>query len=118
MSFHIVYTVAGGEPADGDHVATLSGWDSWSRLAVIHGKRFPESHYLAVYGELFPARAVDALELELEEMVADAPRGMSGPVVSVARSLLAAVRARPDGTVGLIVTDGTEPSEGASDDDE
>jgi len=115
MSYHIVYVIEGREePQDGDHLATASGWDALGTWILDHADDYPEAAHLAEHGEAYPAEALADLEAELVRITGE-DDGPEGHVLSVAKTLLQAVRDRPARTVGLIVTDG---SDGAGEDED
>jgi hypothetical protein len=115
VSYFISFGVDGrDEPVDGDHVASNTGWAQFIRWAGrLPEADYPELLYLAHYGEVFPEDAIAQLEKDVVRALGEKPGKPAPAVQSVARRLLAALRARPQGAGALVVTDGT-----AGDDEE
>lgn len=105
MSYYIVYAVEAG-PQDGPGVASTSGWLNWADHVLARHEDYPEAAHLAQEGWVEPPEGSDwgDLEHELEGLT----HASDPDAAAVSASLLAAVRARPPRTEGLIVTDGTE----------
>jgi hypothetical protein len=114
MAYFAVYVFARGEPRDGDNLASGTGWLGWANWAAGKTDRYPEAAHLAEEGWLEPAAALDELEHELEQLLHE-KAGRN--VHAVTAALLAAVKHRPGGCIGLIVSDGT-PGPGEDDEDE
>lgn len=114
MSYFAVYVMPEGtEPIDGDHVATGNGWLNWGDHVLEDQDDYPESAHLAEEGWVdWEGGTPDDLEHELEQLT-HLPDRDAG---AVSAALLAALRARPEGTVALLVSDG-QPG-GDDDDDE
>src|SRR5262249_48853264 len=107
MGYFVAYVIEGQErPQDGDSVASGTGWLDWADWASGLADRYPEAAHLAEEGGLEPAEALDALEHGLEELRHE--KGGPKGAAAVTGNLLAAVKHRPAGCAGLIVTDGTE----------
>lgn len=103
MSMHIGYVVDGqDEPIDGDILGSALGWNAWCEAVSERGDSMPEAVHLADEAWLEPEESLDALAAELEA-ADDLPPNAAG----VSARLLAALRERPEGCVGLVVTDGT-----------
>lgn len=110
MSYFIVYATEDTSddvpPIDGDHIATGRGWLAWGDWALANQDAMPEAARLAEDGELYPAEALDALESQLDEALHG--RHKAPPHVNaITAALLAALRARPDDTVAILISDGT-----------
>jgi hypothetical protein len=111
MGVEAYYAVAGEEQGvEGDHVASLSGWDAWSSWAADLGEDWPYAVRLAD-GESWP---VDALKDELRRLVRRPPGDPPPDVRSVTERLLEVVGDAPEGCEGIIISDG-EPSEDGED---
>ena len=104
MAYFAVYVFAKGEPQDGDNLASGTGWLGWANWAAGKTEQYPFAAHLAEEGWLEPADALDELEHELEGLLHE--KGNRN-VHAVTAALLAAVKHRPDGCIGLIVSDGT-----------
>lgn len=111
MSYYVVYVNPDGGTRDGDQIATGAGWLTWGEYALDRADEYPEAAHLAQEGWLGRPEDLDDLEHELETLAHADDRDVG----AISGNLLAAVRARPDGTEGILVTDGTEPD---GDDDE
>lgn len=111
MGYFVSFQVEGhDDPADGDHVASTAGWAAFLDWAgALDEEEWPELAWLS-------ENAWSDDPVRLEDDLADAVKAKPGKpspdVLGVARSLLDAVRARPEGAVALVVTDGTEGEEG------
>lgn len=111
MSFHIAYVLPEPTPpVDGDHLASAHGWLAFGDWVLARPDEFPELAHLAQEGWLEDDEPLAELEEELGRVA-----GATEDVAAISAHLLAAVKARPDGCVGVIVTDGEA---GAEDDDE
>ena len=110
MSLYIVYVPEGGDPVDGDQVATNSGWLAWGDWVLGRADDFPEAAHLAEEGDWWPDEGSDAgdLEAELRRLLEG-----GGPKdrLSVTARLLEAVGDRPDGVDSFLVTDGSPGGE-------
>ena len=105
MSYFVAYVVTEKDepPVDGDQIASGRGWLSWADWAAEKAADCPHAAHLAEEGWIEPAEALAALENELGKLLAEpAPRAVRG----VTERLALAVRSRPAGCLGLIVTDG------------
>jgi len=115
MSYFVAYAVSeDGPPVDGELVASGTGWLNWGKWVLDHADEFPEAAHLAEQGWLDEETpgSLDALETELERLLHEIG---NADLAAITAQLLAGVRAKPEGTVGLLVTDG-EPA--GDDDDE
>jgi hypothetical protein len=104
---HLVYVPEHGDPADGDQLASGTGWLGWCEWVDGLADGHPEAAHLAEEGWADAGELEGDLEALLDE---DGP----ADALSVTRRLLSAVRARPGGTAHVLVTDGT----GGDQDDE
>jgi hypothetical protein len=100
---------------DGDEIASNSGWAAFADWAADLPDEYPELGYLGEHGECFPADALAQLEDDLRRALREKPGKPSANVLSVGRRLLAAVEARPKGSEGMVVTDGTEGEDAGED---
>jgi hypothetical protein len=113
VSYFVVYVMGEGEPRDGDSLATTRAWWKWSEWVVRKSEHYPQAGHLAEEGWLEPADALDELERELERLRHEGGPAGAGAITA---SLLEAVRGRPEGCTGLIISDGT--AAGGEDEDE
>jgi hypothetical protein len=109
VGYSVVYVIGEGRPLDGDLLGSARGWLSWSDWVAGRAEDYPVSAQLAEDGWTWPAEKLAALARELNFAAKD--QEASPDVRGVSRRLLAAVRLRPEGTSGLLVTDGTEGGE-------
>lgn len=116
MSFHLAYVLPEPTPPeDGDHLSSAHGWLAFGDWVLAHAEEYPELAHLAQEGWLED----DECLTELEEELGRVPHAGAGEdVAAIAAHLLAAVKARPDGCVGVIVTDGEAGDDGDEEDDE
>ncbi|HEY1191543.1 MAG TPA: ADP-ribosyltransferase [Gemmata sp.] len=112
MSYFSAYVMTEGEPQDGPDIASNSGWASWSEWVLSQADQYPEAAHLAQEGWLDGAEDLAGLEHDLEQLVHDATTNPN--LTGVTAQVLAALRSRPEGALGLIVTDG-EGGEGDED---
>src|SRR5262245_45254969 len=114
MSYFVVYVLdERGRVEDGDTVASGRGWDDWSERVC----GLPISSVAAQLGwaGYVEGPQLDDLAKELAALAKKAPP----PLDDVTRQLLAQVHGRPEGTLALLVSDGTMgPSDSDSDSDE
>jgi hypothetical protein len=113
VSYFVAYVVSENEPPiDGEDVASTLGWFNWGTQVLDRHEQYPEAAHLAQEGWLDEGvpGSLDALEHELERLLHEMG---DADLTAVTAQLLAALRAKPESTVGIIVTDG-EPG----DDDE
>ena len=106
MSYFVVYVLdSAGRAEDGDTVASGRGWDDWSEWVC----QFPITSVAAhlAWEGYVDGPQLNALARELTSLVKQAPP----PLDDVTRQLLAQVRGRPQGTLALLVTDGTMGSD-------
>ncbi len=110
MGYFVSFAVDGNDlPVDGDHVASNTGWSGFGDWAAdLPEDHYPHLVYLAEEGACVSAESLAALESELARAALEKPGKPPLPIQGVARSLLASVRARPEGAVAMVVTDGTE----------
>ncbi len=114
--YFVAYVVdEDGEPIDGDTIATGLGWSRWIEWAA-ELDDCPHAAHLAEEGWIEPAAALEALAEELEAMLDRDHPGKD--LVDVTHRLLAAVKARPEGCLGLVITDGTEGGDEEDEDEE
>lgn len=113
MSFHVAYVLREPEPPEhGDHLASAYGWLGWGDWFLARAEEYPEAAHLAQEGWV----EEDDHLAELEEELARVPHaGAPEDVAAVSAALLAALKARPEGCVGVMATDGEA---GDEDDDE
>lgn len=117
MSYYIVYAHPDrpDDPTDGETIASGKGWLNWGDYVLGRSDEFPEAAHLAQEGwlEWIDGPTPEELEHELEQLThADDP-----DAAAVSAHLLAAVKARPEGTTYIQITDGTEPGDDDEDDD-
>lgn len=118
MSWFVAYVHPDSEePSDGPDVATGTGWANWGTWLLdedpLRTDSYPESAHLAQEGWLEGEESFELFEHELERLLHD----MGEPnLVAVTAQILAAVRARPEGTTGIIITDG-EPGDESEDEE-
>jgi hypothetical protein len=120
MGLFLVFGTEGADaPVDDETgwTASNSGWGSFSEWAAgLPPDRYPELGYLAEHGDCFSedgsASAVEALEAELGQALAERPGDPSEEVLGVGKLLLQALRRRPENTVAAVITDGTGLDEG------
>lgn len=104
MSLSAAYLLPGrDEPADGEEVSTALGWQRWADWVLTHADHYPEASHLAQEGWLEGGAALAELEEELTRLLHEAP---DPDRAAVTAQVLAALRARPDGSAALLVTDG------------
>jgi hypothetical protein len=102
MSYFVSFIDGDDNIHDGDDLASTAGlaaFQAWA--AELPADDYPELAYVGEFGE---TENVSDLQAELERIDARLP---AGPVADVARRLLAALRDRPVGAVGMAITDGT-----------
>lgn len=109
MSYHVVYAIADrpDAPRDGDQLATGTGWGRWGGYVLDRADDYPECAHLAQEGWVDGGPDFADLVHEAEDLT----HARDPDVAAVSARLLAAVKARPDGTEGLVVTDGTPPGD-------
>lgn len=104
MGYSTVYAIPDSAPAEGDPIASTTGWWSWTNAVLARGGEFPELAHLAAFGW---SDRFDDLEHELDGFLhADPDADLS----AITAQVLAAVRGRPEGTAAILVTDG-EPAD-------
>lgn len=104
MSWYALYTADDTEPQEADFSVSNTGWHDFGSYLMAHPDEYPEGAHLATFHW---SDQWDALESELDR----AQHECDDPdLAAVAAQLLAAVRSRPEGAGGLVVTDG-EPGE-------
>jgi hypothetical protein len=106
VSYSAAYVLPDRPPAEGDDIASTSGWFDWSNSVMARGAEFPAAAHLGAFG--WSDQFAD-LETDLEQLlhVGDPP-----DLSAVTAQILAALRARPEGTTEFIVTDGEPGDEG------
>jgi hypothetical protein len=109
VSYSALYAIPDAPPADGDSVASTTGWLHWTNAVLARADDHPELAHLAAHGW---ADRFEDLEHELEQLL-HAPDG-DPDLAAITAQVLAAVKARPPQAAALLVTDG-EP---AGDDDD
>jgi hypothetical protein len=116
VSFFASYVVGEGEPVDGDDIASTTGWNNWSEWVLSRHEDYPEAAHLAQEGWLDEGQpgSLDALEHELERLLHEMG---DADLAAISAQLLAALRAKPTGTSGLLITDG-EPGDEDDEEDE
>jgi hypothetical protein len=112
VAYSVAYIMGQGKPKDGDQLGSGRGWLSWVEYAISRADDYPTAAQLAEDGWVWPVEKVEQLARELHQCLQD--EQASADVKGVTRRLLAAVRLRPEGTTGVLVTDGTEGGEGES----
>jgi hypothetical protein len=119
VSYFIVYSVEGdGGPAvDGDDVASGKGWSLFAAAVDPYGTEYPDLWFLTEEGQQYPAGDVAGAETDLSRFLDDQPGKPAAHVLSTGRRLLAALKARPAGCIGVVITDGTEPGDSEDDDE-
>jgi hypothetical protein len=104
MGYFACYVVSeDGPPVDGDQVATARGLLAWGDWVLARTEAYPLAAELAEEGALAGVEELAELEKELRRMGSEqAPEHVGG----VTTRLLDAVRQRPPGTLGILVSDG------------
>src|SRR5215831_16268213 len=106
MGFFVAWVVDEGPPVDDDTIASARGWYDWSQWAEGLGDAYPNVVRLAQDGELWPAEALAGLEEELKRLGKAGKGKPRQNVRHVSARLLKLLGDRPEGCVGLIITDG------------
>jgi hypothetical protein len=102
LSYFVSFVDDDGEISDGDDIASTGGLAAFQEWAAeLTAGDWPELNYIAEYGETENIAGLEA------ELVRSLDAGLpTGSVAHVARRLLQALRDRPPGAVGMVITDG------------
>lgn len=109
MSYHIVYGVDSGEPIEGPHLASGSGWLAWVEW-VLGLDGYEEVHVLAENGW---CDNLTDLATELEWLAEDCD---DDDLLAITKTLREVAARPPQGAKSVTVTDGTPAGEEGEDD--
>lgn len=120
MSYFLAYVLPEpAPPVDGDNLASAKGWLQFGDWVVARSDEFPEAAHLAQEGWVEDGEDGAPHLADLEEELSRVPHAAAPEdVAAIAATLLAAVKARPDGCVGVLVTDGEPPGDDQDDEDQ
>jgi hypothetical protein len=120
MGVHVAYVVPGSAaPVHGDHLATTLGYHTLGTYVLARQRQYPELAHLVAHGWLDEGDpgSLQRLEREVTQLQKAVSAG-DPDTASVAAHLLTALRAQPQGTTGVIVTDGEPAGDDTMQDDQ
>lgn len=100
-----LYVLPSANPEDGPDLASALGWYHFTNFVFARAQAFPEAAHFCAFG----SNQLDALEHDLEHLPHAA--GIDPDLTAIAGQVLAALKARPEGTEEFRATTG-EAAEG------